>query len=256
MTSGGRAIPVRPEPVEGERCSWFDKLTTNGNLDISERMMKLLKLLVFVLLVALSIGYMREILELSPDIAAFPASMKLFCYGGLAFFAIWLLFRKRFLYRFAVFEHELTHILMAKIFFLKTLRFQVSPRKHVEGQVVVGVEGRGALTNVISVFFSLAPYFIPTLTVFAFALFPLIDERMRPAFFFLIGVTTMYHLLTTMLEFGFHQADIQKHGEYFSTAFILLGNIIFLGVVLGVLVYGDFGDALGFLVRGALRLFV
>ena len=227
----------------------------NENLELSERTMKLLKMLAFILLVALSIGYMREILELAPDIAAFPATIKLFCYGGLAFFAVWLLFRKRFLYRFAVFEHELTHVLMAKLFFLKTLRFQVSPRKHIEGQVVVGVEGRGAFTNVISVFFSLAPYYIPTLTLVAFALFPLFPEGMRPLFFFLIGATTMYHLLTTMLEFGFHQADIQKHGEYFSTAFILLGNIIFFGIVLGVLVYGNFGDTLGFLVRGALRLF-
>lgn len=218
-------------------------------------MMKLLKLVVFLLFVALSIGYMREILDLAPDIAAFPASIKLFCYGGLAFLAVWLLFRKRFLYRFAVFEHELTHLLVAKLFLLKTLHFQVSPRKHVEGQVVVGVEGRGAVTNVISIFFSLAPYYIPTMTLLAFLCYPLCPEGMRPLFFFAIGATTMYHLLTTMLEFGFHQADIQKHGEYFSTAFILLGNIIFLGIVLGVLVYGDFGDTLGFLVRGALRLF-
>jgi len=218
--------------------------------------MKLLKLFVFVVLVALSIGYMREIFELSPDIAAFPTTIKLFSFGGLTFFAVWLLFRKQFLYRFAVFEHELTHLLVAKLFFLKTLRFEVSPRKHIEGQVVVGVEGRGAFTNIISVFFSLAPYYIPTLTLLAFLLYPLLPAGMRPFFFFVIGATTMYHLLTTVLEFGFHQADIQKHGEYFSTAFILLGNIIFFGVVLSVLVYGDFGDALGFVVRGALRLFV
>ena len=62
-------------------------------------------------------------------------------------------------------------------------------------------------------------------------------------------------LLTTFLEFGFHQADIQKHGEYFSTAFILLGNIMFVGMMLGVLVYGDFGDVPGFLVRGMLKAF-
>ena len=218
--------------------------------------MKLLRFFLIGALLLLAVGYMREILALAPEIAANPPSIKLFCSGGLTFLAVWLLFKKPFFYRFAVFEHELTHLLVAKLFFLKTLHFQVSPRKHIEGQVVVGVEGRGALTNVMSVFFSLAPYYVPTLTLCACLLYPfLMSAALRPVFFFLLGFTTFYHLLTTFLEFGFHQADIQKHGEYFSTAFILLGNIMFVGMMLGVLVYGDFGDVPGFLVRGMLKAF-
>ncbi len=182
-------------------------------------------------------------------------SMKLFGYGGLVFFMFWFLFKKRFMYAFSVFEHELTHVLIAKLFFLKTLHFNVSPRKHVEGQVVVGVEGRGAFTNAVSVFFSLAPYYVPTLTLLVFAIYPLLASGMVPIFFFGMGFTAMYHFFTTFREFGFHQADIQKHGEYFSTAFVLLGNIMFLGIVLGVVVYGDFGDIPGFLIRGILNVF-
>jgi hypothetical protein len=197
---------------------------------------------------------MVAIFELGPQLVNFPPQVKLFGYGGLAFLIFWFLFKKRFMYAFSVFEHELTHILIAKMFFLKTLHFEVSPRKHIEGQVVVGVEGRGFFTRIISVFFSLAPYYIPTLMLLVFVSYPFLGPRMHPLFLFFVGFTAMYHLLTTFLEFGFHQADIQRHGEYFSTAFVLLGNIIFFGIALVVVIYG-FRDVPGFLVSGILNVF-
>lgn len=198
---------------------------------------------------------MVSIFDLSLSIFEFPVRVKLFGYGGLTFLVFWALFKKRFMYAFSVFEHELTHVLVAKIFFLKTLRFDVSPRKHVEGQVVVGVEGHGVFTKMISVFFSLAPYYLPTLTLLVFVVYPLLSLRMYPLFFFIVGFTAMYHLFTTFLEFGFHQADIQKHGEYFSTAFVLLGNIIFFGIALVVVVYEGFQDVPGFLLSGIFNIF-
>lgn len=216
--------------------------------------MKLLRLLLIGFLLLLAIGYMVEIFDLSLEIMQFPMPMKLFLYGGLSFLVFWRLFKKRFMYAFSVFEHELTHVMMAKLFCLKTLHFQVSPRKHVEGQVVVGVEGRGLVTRIISVFFSLAPYYLPTLTLLTFLISPLLGERMQPLFFFLVGFTATYHLFTTFLEFGFHQADIQRHGEYFSTAFVLLGNIVFFGIALVVVLYG-FDTVPGFLLNGILNVF-
>jgi hypothetical protein len=217
--------------------------------------MKILKLILIGMLFLLSIGYMTAIFDLSLPLLEFPVSLKLFGYGSAAFVLFWLLFRKRFMYTFAVFEHELTHVLVAKLFLLKTLHFQVSPRKHVEGQVVVGVQGRGIVTRTISVFFSLAPYYIPTLTLLVFAIYPVLSQRMYPVFFFIVGFTLTYHLLTTFLEFGFHQADIQRHGEYFSTAFILLGNILFVGLVLSVVAHEGFRNVPGFLLRGVLNVF-
>ena len=216
--------------------------------------MKILKFFLGVCFVLMSIGYMAEILGMLLTMSELLPSVKLFGYGGLLFLAFRLLFRKR-MHAFSVFEHELTHVLVAKLFFLKTLHFEVSPRKHIEGQVVVGVEGRGPLTRVMSVFFSLAPYYLPTLTLVAFAFYPFLGERMAALFFFLMGFTAIYHLATTVQEFGFHQADIQKHGEYFSTVFILLGNIIFLGIVLSFVLNSSFEDAPGFLVRGILNVF-
>jgi hypothetical protein len=85
-------------------------------------------------------------------------------------------------------------------------------------------------------------------------MYPFLGSRMHPLFFFFVGFTAMYHLLTTFLEFGFHQADIQRHGEYFSTACILLGNIIFFGIALVVVIYG-FREVPGFLVKGILNVF-
>jgi hypothetical protein len=216
--------------------------------------MKILKLLLIGLLLLLSVGYMAAILELSPQLLSFSPGIKFFGGGGLVFLIFWLVFKKRFMYAFAVFEHELTHILIAKVFFLKTLRFEVSPRKHVKGQVVVGVEGQGFFTRLSSVFFSLAPYYLPTLMLLVFAVYPVFGAHMQPLFLFFVGFTAMYHLLTTFLEFGFHQADIQRHGEYFSTAFILLGNIIFFGIALVVVIYG-FREVPGFLLNGILNVF-
>jgi hypothetical protein len=216
--------------------------------------MKIIKLLLIAFLLLLSVGYMVEIFGLSVEISQAPMAMKLFGYGGLTFLIFWLVFKNRFMYAFSVFEHECTHVLVAKLFFLKTLHFSVSPRKHIEGQVVVGVEGRGVLTKPISVFFSLAPYYVPTLTLLVFAVYPFFSPRMQPMFFFVVGFTSVYHLLTTFLEFGFHQADIQRHGEYFSTAFVLFGNIIFFGIVLVVVVYG-FQEVPGFLIQGFLNVF-
>jgi hypothetical protein len=145
-------------------------------------------------------------------------------------------------------------VLVAKLFFLKTLKFDVSPRKHVEGQVVVGVQGHSPATRIMSVFFSLGPYYIPTLTLLVFAISPLLGERIRPLFFFLLGFTALYHVLTTIVEFGFHQADVQQHGEYFSTVFVLLGNIIFFGITLVVVLYG-FRYVPAFLLSGILNIF-
>ena len=218
-------------------------------------MKKILKFFLIVCLVLLSIGYMQEILGMILTLKDLPPSIKIFGYGGLTFLIFRILFRKR-MRAFAVFIHEFTHILVAKLFFLKTLHFSVSPRKHVEGQVVVGVEGRGPLTGMMSVFFSLAPYYLPTLTLAAFAFYPFLGERMQSFFVFLMGFTAIYHLASTVREFGFHQADIQKHGEYFSTVFILLGNIIFLGIVLSFVLNDGFEDAPSFLIQGLLNVFM
>lgn len=209
-------------------------------------------MLVIAVCIALSVGYMIEIFEITPPLKQMPLSLQLFVYGGGVFLAVWLLFRKR-IATFAVFEHELTHILVAKVFFLKTLHFDVSPRKHVQGKVVVGVEGQGGISRAVSVFFSLAPYYLPTLMLLVFALYPVLRPRFLFFFAFLVGFTAMYHVVTTFLEFGFHQADIQQHGEYFSTAFVLLGNIMFIGMALMVVLYG-FQHVPAFLLSGILNI--
>jgi hypothetical protein len=218
------------------------------------KMAKFLKFILIIVLLLLSGGYLVEIFEISPHLLKFPSQFQLFLYGGLAFLVFWALFRKRFMYAFSVFEHELTHVLVAKLFFLKLFHFEVSPKKHVEGRVVVGVDGHGKVTRIVSVVFSLAPYYIPTLLLFLFVVYPLFGTRMRPVFIFAVGFMIMYHLLTTFLEFGFHQADIQRHGEYFSTAFVLLGNIVFLGIALIVIMYG-FQHVPAFLLSGILNIF-
>ncbi len=140
--------------------------------------------------------------------------------------------------------------MVAKVFLLKTLHFEVSPRKHVEG-TGRGRRGRARICHqrIISVFFSLALYYIPTLTLLAFLIYPLLGERMQPLFSLSSDLRPCIILFTTFLEFGFHQADIQRHGEYFSTAFVLLGNIVFFGIALVVVLYG-FDTVPGFLLNG------
>lgn len=166
----------------------------------------------------------------SPDLQAFS--------GGLAAgTALWLLIGKRLEF-FQTFEHELTHLLVGLCFFKRPHSFAAT-------------EDQGGYVKLYGDNFiiTLAPYFVPTLSLFALILYPVIQPQYRLWFFSFLGVLSGYHLATTFQEFSLDQTDVQRCGKVFSVMFCLLGNLVFYGLIIGF-VAGGLAGALGFLERG------
>ena len=167
-----------------------------------------------------------------------PASPNLqaFSVGLAAGTALWLLVGKRLEF-FQTFEHELTHLLVGLCFFKRPHSFAAT-------------EDQGGYVKMYgdNFFITLAPYFVPTLSLFALILYPVIQPQYRLWFFGCLGLLSGYHLATTFQEFGFDQTDVQRCGKVFSVLFCLLGNLLFYGLIIGFVAGGP-GGALAFLER-------
>jgi len=122
-----------------------------------------------------------------------------------------------------VFEHELTHSLFAVLTFSKVQHFTASETKGGEVQYS-GSIGRFIVT--------LAPYFCPTFALMLLPLNLMLKEPYLPYHQAVIGGLLMYHLLTTLEELKTQQSDLHTYGLVFSLAFILVMNLIMIGVVL------------------------
>jgi len=133
---------------------------------------------------------------------------------------LWLLCG-RFLRFFHVFEHEVTHLVTGLVFFIQ-------PRQLVASESGGRMEMYG--NNFIV---SLAPYFVPLLSLVLMAIMPLLDSAVRVYACAALGLVTGYHVITNMQEFSLQQPDIRNHGRVFSSLVCLWGNIVALGAVLG-----------------------
>jgi len=120
-----------------------------------------------------------------------------------------------------VFEHELTHTVVAWLMGSEVIEFQASDKK--------GGHISHTHTNFI---ITLAPYFLPTVTVLVLLMAPVIKDEYSLYVVFFAGFTYCYHLLSTWHEFSFHQPDIEKSGKFFSLVFLYLMNVVFVGIVL------------------------
>jgi hypothetical protein len=134
--------------------------------------------------------------------------------------ALWLLLG-RFLRFFHVFEHEVTHLVTGLVFFIQ-------PRQLVASESGGRMEMYG--NNFIV---SLAPYFVPLLSLVLMAIMPLLDSAVSLYACAVLGLVTGYHVITNLQEFSLQQPDIRNHGRAFSTLICLWGNIVALGVVIG-----------------------
>jgi hypothetical protein len=133
---------------------------------------------------------------------------------------LWLLLG-RFLRFFHVFEHEVTHLVTGLIFFIQ-------PRQLVASESGGHMEMYG--NNFIV---SLAPYFVPLLSLVLMVLMPLLDSTVSFYACGMLGLATGYHFITNLQEFSLQQPDIRSHGLVFSTLICLLGNVVALGAIAG-----------------------
>ena len=155
---------------------------------------------------------------------------------------------------FETFEHELTHALVALLFFRRVTQFHVT--RHHGGFVRhLGWFGGGFGNDMIG----LAPYFLPTITM-ALALFaPWVPDSWKVVFVFFIGITLAYHTFSTIDEtienwstekvvFGKNNlsghTDIGRRGYLFSAIVIASATLALHGLIWVLLVsgYGGVGE--------------
>lgn len=113
---------------------------------------------------------------------------------------------------FEVFEHELTHAIAAILFFRRIEKFVVT---HSQGHVRYS-GGRGGVFA--DHFIGMAPYILPTFSMFLVLIRPLLGAESFSWYDILIGTTLGFHTLSTIREF---QEAWRK--DYFSS---LSGNMV------------------------------
>jgi len=161
-----------------------------------------------------------------------------FGFGFILFSVTWILFWKSFQF-FSIFEHEFTHLITALLFFHKPKSFFVD--KDRGGWVQI------AGTNFIV---TLSPYFLLTFCFLILPLFLIVEATYMKYLFFVLGIFTSYHTLSTFKEINFRkQPDLIFNGRIFSFIVITLGNILSYGFILAFL-NGGFSRGREFFVEG------
>lgn len=156
-----------------------------------------------------------------------------FVIGGLAWAAAWWAgLRPMHTY---VFGHEVSHMLMARVFGGKIYDWGHSAK------------GGFVKTDKTNTWITLAPYLIPLYSVVVMALYVssglLLDVheallveagplsfRFKPAWFFyiLLGLTWWFHATYTCITVHLQQSDLTRNGEFFSMLLIFVCNLALL----------------------------
>lgn len=127
-------------------------------------------------------------------------------------------------------EHELTHMVIAILLLKRPVNLRAT---HREGGVV---EWRGPAFG--AYFVTLAPYFVPTLTVSLLLMGWLVNDALMPVYIGLIGVTAGYHFWSTLEETHASQPDLNQYPKWFNWSVILAGHLFFTGLTLSFVVSG------------------
>jgi len=192
--------------------------------NILDRILAVLKWPVAIVGLVFLPGLAVALLEVVRVIARDPEPCLAFL-GGAALCAVgwYLLLRRRSLGGFiVVLEHELTHALFAWLTFHRVVGFRASLR----GGGHVRYLGRG------NWLISIAPYFVPTLSIIAIAVLYWLPDRYLAYGSAALGATFAYHLLSTWSETHRHQSDLREVGLLFSAVFLIAANALVYGLIL------------------------
>ena len=206
-----------------------------------------MQFLIALALLALSAGVIVAFLAFGGDLIGAGAIVVPFAAGVLmGIFVDQVILRR--VPAIETFEHELTHALCAMLFLRRLESFVV--RRDGGG----AVRHRGTFGGVFGDdFIGLAPYFLPTLTLAAILVRPLLGPRWFPWFDVGIGGTFGYHLWTTVRETRGNwtgrifpdaisgqpaRSDIAERGFVYSFIFIVVFGLAVTGLLAAVLVHG------------------
>ena len=122
---------------------------------------------------------------------------------------------------FSTLEHELTHAMVAMMSFCKVTNIKVTWKRggecHYQGH-----------TNWV---ITLAPYFLPTITLVILFIGYWIPSDSHDVWEFLLGFSLCYHFLSTWRETHWQQSDLTKVGFSFSFLFLPFANLMMTGMI-------------------------
>jgi hypothetical protein len=119
-------------------------------------------------------------------------------------------------------EHECTHAIVGILFGKIPVGMRVSAWKGGEVQLLGG-------TNL---WISLAPYFLPTLSLLALLIGWIFSLAETLFFNAILGFTIAFHLVTNWKETSFRQTDLQRAGYLTSFLVLPVANLLFYGAIL------------------------
>lgn len=126
---------------------------------------------------------------------------------------------------FMKFTHELTHTLVALLFFAKIKEFVVKDREcYVQYKI-------GPIGNVPT---ALSPYCIPIYTIMLFPFRFVGDAGYMIVFDALIAFTYAFHVHTFIMQTRITQSDIKNCGPLLSASFITFVHLAILSLILAI----------------------
>lgn len=169
-------------------------------------------------------GLVAALIEVMRAIYRDPDPCLAFLAGAAVYSVGWyLLLRRRSLGGFiVVLEHEFTHAVFAWLTFHRVVGFRATLRRGGHVRYV----GRG------NWLISIAPYFVPTLSIIAIAVLQWLPDRHLAYGSAALGATFAYHLLSTWSETHRHQSDLREVGLIFSAVFLIAANALVYGLIL------------------------
>lgn len=159
-----------------------------------------------------------------------------FLLGGILSYCIIILiphFRKNINW-WMKFTHELTHTLVALMFFRKVKTFVVKDNDCYVSYTP-GYIGYTPIT--------LSPYCIPIFTLMIFPFRYMGENSFMYVFDILLGFTYAFHIHSAILQTRFSQSDIQNCGKFRSAVFIALMHLFFASLLI-VTIRGGVWNAL------------
>ena len=139
-------------------------------------------------------------------------------YGALAYLAVsWLILAKsRMGAWLSTLEHELTHALFAVLSLNRVTGLNVT--SHAGGMISYQGYPNWLIT--------IAPYFVPTLSLGVLGLLWLAKASYSPLLLGILGASMVYHLQSTWRETHREQTDLQQVGWLFCWLFLPSANVL------------------------------
>lgn len=181
-------------------------------MDIRDRISKAFTVIMTVVYVVLAVLYLA-VLAYTVKVDLYNFYLYYSFIGGAATFFLFMLF-PRFRHNmqwWMKFTHELTHTLMALVFFRKISTFVVRNRECY-------VAYSGGWFGYVPI--TLSPYCVPIYTLMLLPFRYMGDGQFMPVFDALLGFTCMFHFFSFCSQFNFKQSDIVNCGMARSVSFI------------------------------------